>query len=523
MLTREVAEAVIIQPGISDIDEDDRLQRPEDLLEIGKSLFAQDYTVDGTSHFLQLSHYSVEEYLLSERIKNGPAAAFAIDEAQAELSNAISLVTYLGLEIFEERWQAFSADIWESTSKEVLEPRLNFLSQDHEQLLENYPLLLYAAQYCLKHHCRAESVQIAVSPLVRDLFSAPNSGRFQNMTYTCVYNPLDIMASYERMFRYSLIGIAAQHNLSIIVQDLLGAGIPADFLPPKPSWVEPYLEGQTALYRAADFGHEKICRLLIDAGANVQGTASYDCPLSAASRSGRPGIVRMVLGAGADVEKDSIPLSKTQLAIWWRYIEEKNNSKWRDILDILRDAGACWSTIGLVSASSRTAKPLIEYATEVFQDESVDDTQSDQPKCIIDKMDTYALNALQWLARDEGGVAGFKASLETLLRATYENQPHLFAQDPRLMTQRFGAEEVIAENLIYRYFRPMREISDDALSRIFDQREDVLLNALWVHKPQTMEKQSDCLDRNEGLVICGDILRAWTRARWNDSYADFFH
>lgn len=549
MHMREVAEAVIIKPGISEIDEDDRLQRPEDLLDIGKSLFAQDHTLHPMAHFLELSHYSVKEYLLSERIKKGPAAAFAIDEVHAELNNATSLLTYLGLETFEERWQAFDAGIRESAGKEVLEPKVEFLTQDHEQRLEEYPLLSYAAQNCFRHHCRAESVQVAVSSIVRDLFSAPNSGRFQNMTYTCVYNPLDPMASYERMFRYSLIGVAAHFNLLIIVQDLLAAGTPTDYLPYKPRWIEPYLEGQTALYRAADFGHENICRILIDAGANAQGTASYDCPLSAASRSGKPAIVRMMLDAGADVIKDASPLSKTQLAIWWRYIDEKNNSKWRDILDILRDAGGRWSTIGLLSAFSKSAKPLIKYATEVLQDDSIDATQSDRSKCIVDKMDTYTLNALQWLAQDDKGTAGFKASLETLLHATHESQPNLFTQDPRLvMTQKFSADEVIAENLINIYFRPIGKIFNDPSTQTIDQRSDILLNALWGNVTRTIKettftagvlkepiqadasilgllhrKESDWPDQSEGLIICGDILRVWTRARWKDSYAEFFH
>ena len=94
---REVAEAVIIEPGTSEIDEDDRLQRPEDLLDIGKSLFVQNHTSHPTARFLELSHYSVKEYLLSERIKKGQAAAFAIDETCAELYNATCLLTYLGL------------------------------------------------------------------------------------------------------------------------------------------------------------------------------------------------------------------------------------------------------------------------------------------------------------------------------------------------------------------------------------------------------------------------------------------
>ncbi len=546
---REVAEAVIIEPGISEIDEDDRLQRPEDLLDIGKSLFVQNHTRYPMAHFLELSHYSVKEYLLSERIKKGQAAAFAIDETHAELNNATCLLTYLGLEVFEDSWHAFHAEIWESADTRGVHFEVDFLTRQHEQRLKEYPLLLYAAENCFRYHCRTEVVQRMVSSLVRSLFSPPLSGRFQNMTYTCVYNPQDPTASYERLFRYSLIGIAALFNLSIIVQDLLLAGMPADCLPPKPDRIKTYPEGQTALYRAADFGHTNLCKILIDAGANVQGTVSYDCPLSAASRSGKPAIVHMMLDAGADVIKDARPLSETQLAIWWRSVEEKNNSKWRNVLDILRDAGGKWSTVGLLAAFSKSTKPLVKYAAEVLQDDSIDKTwmQSDKFEYIVDEIDTNTLDALQWLAQDEGGTAGLKASLETTLHATYESQPHLFVPDARFATQKFSAEEIVAENLIHIYFRLTSNVLEDSAPHTIAQRSDALLNALWDNVSQATQATTftagitrapteagismegarhsgggDWSWEVEGLIVCGEILRAWTRARWDDSYAHFF-
>ena len=544
---REVAEAVIIEPGTLRIDEDDRLQRPEDLLDIGKSLFVQNHTKDPAAHFLELAHYSVKEYLLSERIKEGQAAAFAIDKTFAEVNNATCLLTYLGLEVFEDTWHAFDAETWESVDKRGTPFEVDFLARQHEQRLEEYPLLLYAAQNCFKHHCRSEVVQRMVSPLIRNLFSGSRSGRFQNMTYTCVYNPLDPVASYARLFRYSLVSIAARFNLSIIVQDLLVSGMHVDYLSPKPDRIESFPEGQTALYRAADFGFADLCKTLIEAGANVQGIMSYDCPLSAAARGGKPAIVRMMLDAGADVVKDARPLCETQLAIWWRYVEENNNSRWRDILDILRYAGAKWSTVGLLAAFSKSTKPLVKCAAEVLLDDSIDNTwtQRENFKCIADKIDTNTLNALQWLAQDEAGPAGLKASLETILHATYESLPSLFIP-ARFTTLKFHAEEMVAENLIHFYFRRTPSALRDPALHTVTQQSDTLLNALWdnrshVSRATTFTAGITSVPTPAGnlresalhtgvearswdvkdLIVYGEILRAWARARWDDSYAPF--
>lgn len=544
---REVAEAVIVKPGTSEIDEDDRLQNAEDLLDIGKSLFIQSSTTQRTQ-LLELSHYSVKEYLLSERIKRGPAAAFAIDEIHAELNNATCLLTYLGLEVFEDNRYEFARDISKPADEMSLKLEAEHLAQEHEQRLVEYPLLSYAAQNCFRHHCRTADVQRGVSTLICSVFSPPHNGRFQNMTYTCVYMPLDPVASYERLFRYSLISIAARYNLSIVVQDLLMAKIPADYLPPKPDWIKPYPEGQAALYRAADFGHTDLCKILIDAGANVQGIVNYDCPLSAASRGGKPEILQLMLDAGADVVKDARPLAEAQLAIWWRYVEEKNNCKWRNVLDILRDAGAKWSTVGLLSAFSKCARPLVKHAAEDLQDNTLSDTreQSDNFGSMIDRMDTSTLNALQWLAQDEAGTAGLKATLETKLRATYKSLPYLFASDARFTTWKYTAEEVIAENLIHEYFRPTPNLPSESAPRAVAERSEALLNALWDNKPQITKEakptagipsaaipsgssEEGMLDSGgdgsrevEKLIVCGDILQAWTRARWEDSYAYFF-
>lgn len=540
---REIAEAVIITPGIYEIDEDDRLQRPEDILDIGKSLFTQSPSLPSTSQVFELSHYSVKEYLLSDRIKKGPAAAFAINEVDAELNNTHCLLTYLGLDVFETGWRDLETRIENSADLRI---EADHIMKEQYQRLAEYPLLPYAARFCLSHHCKTEIVQRKFSPLILDLFMPPQSGRFYNMEYTCVYNALDSMATLERLFRYSLLNVAARFNLSVIAQDLLAAGVPVDNLPSKPDRIKEYAEGQTALYRAADFGHLELCKVLIKAGADVQGTESYDCPLSAACRSGRPEIVHLMLDAGADPAKGARPLAETQLAIWWRYIEEKSE-KWREILDILRDAGARWSTVALLSAFSQTTQRLMSHAIDNIL-LGTNDCARKQADClgdVVETMDTNTLNALQWLVQDEGGTIGLRKQLKTTLRAAYESQPQLFVPVSGFTTQRFSAEEMIAENLIRIYFRPAAT-HGDTTSQELSERSGRLLDALWddviqadkstteesrhpsarsrTNEPSsnadvnTKEQPRDITD----FIVYGDILQAWSRARWDAAYSHFF-
>lgn len=74
MHIQELAEAIIIEPRMLEIDEDAWLQRLEDLLDIGKFPFVQKQTRQSTANFLDVSHDIVKEHLLSERIKKEGSA-----------------------------------------------------------------------------------------------------------------------------------------------------------------------------------------------------------------------------------------------------------------------------------------------------------------------------------------------------------------------------------------------------------------------------------------------------------------
>lgn len=86
----ELSEMVAIKSGVGIFIEFDRLFDPMDLLTVCSSLI----TISRDS-WVQLSHYSVHDFLTSEQISNGPASHYAIKVAEAHLAIAQLCMTYL--------------------------------------------------------------------------------------------------------------------------------------------------------------------------------------------------------------------------------------------------------------------------------------------------------------------------------------------------------------------------------------------------------------------------------------------
>lgn len=90
----EVAEAVITEVGQDSLDIESRLHHPGLLLAICGSLVSFNDGEPG------LAHYSVQEYLTSERIQHGPAREFAMTETKAAFEISAICLTYLGFTDF---------------------------------------------------------------------------------------------------------------------------------------------------------------------------------------------------------------------------------------------------------------------------------------------------------------------------------------------------------------------------------------------------------------------------------------
>jgi len=219
---------------------------------------------------VKLAHFSVKEYLTSDRISRGPAAMFAMKEDSVQEYLAQSCVGY------------------------ILHYSSSLLGVTCEADLVNFPFLRYAAsswpQYLLQ--CQPKQPGHELKLLVDE---------------HCLSMWLGVFEPDRPRKR-----IGQRQN------DSLGAGVHyASFLGLR-SCVSALIEGGadieaeggrfgTALQAASGRGHKEIVEMLLEKGANVKAVGGdYGTALQDASVEGHKEIVEMLLKAGANVKAEGI-------------------------------------------------------------------------------------------------------------------------------------------------------------------------------------------------------------------------
>jgi ankyrin repeat protein len=271
----EVAEAVAIDitrdPAF---DRDEVLEDPLDALGICSSLV----TIATVTMYKQgiyddvqtiaLAHYSVQEYLLSDRIKHGQAKQYSLRKFDCHESITRACLKYL-LQFNQSQ----------------------MLSKD---FFDNNALAMYSARYWASHLQETdeqveETIRIAVDLLTLD--------KPAFLIWSQLYDADDVRK--EPDFRLELVDTliplycAARYGLSKVSTQLLNAGADVN--------AQCGVFG-SALGAASLLGHEETVKLLLDAGAhgNAQCGGSGSV-LAAVSFRGYEEIVKLLLNAGADV------------------------------------------------------------------------------------------------------------------------------------------------------------------------------------------------------------------------------
>ena len=298
----ELAEifAIGFEPGVApNLVEDWRPENPEE------AVFSACSTLitiidNGRSKIVQFSHFSVKEYLTSDRLETsnvGNIRSFHIplEPAHTTLSRAcLAVLLQLGENVNEERLAAF-------------------------------PLTSYAARNWVDH-AKFEGVASQVQDSMEDLFN-PMKPHF--LTWLQIHDVNDLVGGQHKdhlstpLYYAALCGFGGLAKHLIITHALdVNAKFNIDWTPLFTASRRGHVDvarvlleygadinaqdihGQTPLHWPSQEGHLEVVQLLLEHGAtlNVQARHNNQTPLHLASKYGWLEVVRLLLDHGADVQ-----------------------------------------------------------------------------------------------------------------------------------------------------------------------------------------------------------------------------
>ncbi|KAI9779285.1 MAG: hypothetical protein M1816_003625 [Peltula sp. TS41687] len=286
----EAAEATVMRSescilDLKEIIQNERLREPDDVLEICSSLItcvtarnsSEEYTSGDNNDIvsqgqkqLRFAHFSVKEYIISERLRNGEASKFWVSDIASHSNIGNFCLSYLLM--FDE---------------------LNSLSS---KTPIEFPLLEYSAKTWYKHVKVTEENDLENTTTMSLISKFLSSENFSFANWLRMYEPdrpfdnraeRDVREFAAPLYYVSYVGLAGiakmilEKNVNVNAQ----GGRYGNAL-------------QAASYR----GDEAIVRLLVEKGADVNAQGGeYGNALQAASFCGDEATVRLLLEKGADV------------------------------------------------------------------------------------------------------------------------------------------------------------------------------------------------------------------------------
>jgi ankyrin repeat protein len=275
LILEEIAEVVAIDVERSPaFDSEEVLEDPLEVLSICSSLVTITTTKgdQSTTKVVAFAHYSVKEYLTSERILQSRAARYSIQDIACNEFIAKGCIGYL----------------------------LQFQTLDSlsSEKIQESKLALYTAEFWISHAEAAAPETEALNRLIMELFSTMNN-TYQN--WTRLYD-LDndqwegpnfdrILAEVPAPLYYASLSGLVNIVALLVFED--GADINA----------QGGVYGN-ALQAASFKGHNKTVKLLLAHGADINAQGGrYSNALQAASARGHNKTVELLLAHGADINE----------------------------------------------------------------------------------------------------------------------------------------------------------------------------------------------------------------------------
>lgn len=264
----EIAEVIAIDVARDPaFDQEEVLEDPMEALEICSSLVTITTDDSGRAWELKmqvavLAHYSVKEYLVSDRIQRGQAARYSMRSAACHSTIAKACLGYLD-------------------QLQMPEPMT-------EDTISKYKLAQYSAESWTSHVQKAGDQEVETSHAALHLLSRDNAAYLNCIR---IHNPERPWK--EASFKLGIEGTpspiyyAAFCGLAEVTRLLLEEGADVN------------AQGENyghALQAASVNGHEAVVRLLLEKGAHVNAQGGdYGHALQAASASGHEAVVRLLL------------------------------------------------------------------------------------------------------------------------------------------------------------------------------------------------------------------------------------
>ena len=374
MRLNELAQAIVIEIRGQNFDEDAAFCCPEDLLSLCHPLIA----VSPHTGLLGFVHYSVQEFLLSERLLNaeGEIKMFALDAKSSHVEIAQLCLSFLNYDDFS---------MGPCTTYEAFKERT-----------VKYPFLKYAADYW-PFHSKVQETESIVSDLILKLFIPQKTPRLASMlqassdlfTY-CPRNGSDFLKLYylqidPRPIGYTMnsLALASLLGLNSVLKGIVENG--ADINALGTSIGNP-------IHSAAFYGHLTTVKILVDLGADLNYSRPRDggTALMIAIKQGNREIVEYLLKMKADVTiADSRNVTALHLAafrgdvdtvrrlvelgadinVGKELIDSQEFSKIRSPLWMALVSSQVEAAIFLIaSGASLCGIPIVDWANALFDD-----------------------------------------------------------------------------------------------------------------------------------------------------------
>lgn len=238
-----MCEAVSVEDGEKEIDEDCRLPDPHLLLSLCQGLVVH----DEVSSSVALAHGSIRSFLTGEIIKSSPTVAFALNQENSARIIFRKCLSYLMLDAFRGGYG--------------LRHTLNHLQ-------DKYPMLDYACQKWAAH-ARALSTESDDLELIKTFCLTQKRNHFGgNFTFwVCSLAP---NIPFHSLKASEPLYYAASFGLTSVVEMLLESGL-VNRSDSRQSWHIDHVCGRnscSALNVACYRGHEDVVDILLRAGAD---------------------------------------------------------------------------------------------------------------------------------------------------------------------------------------------------------------------------------------------------------------